>query len=130
VTDHYGVELTWADGFRASFHQSYIAPADEGFTGSHLRVLGVDGGFDFGSGSLTFRDRERTRRSIEPGARNDTRMAVEAFLAAVRSEVPPPPPVTLREARDATLTGLLVRKAVDECGAATMAQVLASASLA
>ncbi|MDG3003396.1 Gfo/Idh/MocA family protein [Paludisphaera mucosa] len=114
VTDHYGVELAWADGFRASFVQSYIAPADENFTGSHLRVLGVDGGFDFGSGALTYRDRDRPRRAIQPGARNDTRLAIEAFLAAVRSDGPTPPPVTLQEARAATLTGLLVRKAVDE----------------
>ena len=47
VTDHYAVELEWADGFRASFVQSWIAPADEGFTGSSLRVLGEEGGFDF-----------------------------------------------------------------------------------
>ena len=57
VTDHYAVELEWADGFRASFVQSWIAPADDGFTGSSLRVLGEEGGFDFATGSLTFRDR-------------------------------------------------------------------------
>ncbi len=53
VTDHYAVDLEWADGFRASFVQSWIAPADEGFTGSSLRVMGELGGFDFGTGALT-----------------------------------------------------------------------------
>ncbi len=57
VTDHYAVELEWADGFRASFVQSWIAPADDRFTGSSLRVLGEQGGFDFATGSLTLRDR-------------------------------------------------------------------------
>ena len=60
VTDHYAAELEWADGFRASFVQSWVAPADDGFTGSTLRVMGEEGGFDFMSGALTFRDRSRS----------------------------------------------------------------------
>ena len=40
VTDHYSVELEWQDGFRASFLQSWITPADDGFTGSTLRSPG------------------------------------------------------------------------------------------
>lgn len=130
VTDHYAVELTWADGFRASFSQSYVAPADENFTGSHLRVLGVDGGLDFGTGSLTLRDRSKGRRTIHPGPQNDTRHSLEAFLAAVRADAPTPPPVSLAEARDATLTGLLVRKAVDEAREATMDEILGSSTTA
>ena len=47
VTDHYAVELEWADGFRASLLQSWIAPADDGFTGSTLRILGEAGGTRF-----------------------------------------------------------------------------------
>jgi myo-inositol 2-dehydrogenase / D-chiro-inositol 1-dehydrogenase len=114
VTDHYSVELEWADGFRAAFVQSWIAPADEGFTGSTLRVLGEQGGFDFSTGALTSRDRASPRQTIQPGPQADSRMALEAFLASVRSESPLPPPVTLADARAATLIGLLARKAVDE----------------
>jgi predicted dehydrogenase len=114
VTDHYAVELEWADGFRASFVQSWIAPADESFTGSTLRVMGEDGGFDFVSGALTFRDRRRVRRAVQPGPQTDTRMALEAFLASVRSNPPVAPPITLVDARAATVIGLLVRMAVDE----------------
>ena len=114
VTDHYAVELEWADGFRASFMQSWVAPADDSFTGSTLRVMGEDGGLDFVSGSLTFRDRARPRQTIQPGPQADTRMALEAFLAAVRSEAPVAPPISLVDARAATEIGLLVRKAVDE----------------
>ena len=113
VTDHYGVELEWADGFHASFVQSWVAPADDGFTGSSLRVMGEEGGFDFVSGALTFRDRARPRQTIQPGPQADSRMALEAFLASVRSDSTIAPPLSLADARAATEIGLLVRKAVD-----------------
>jgi myo-inositol 2-dehydrogenase/D-chiro-inositol 1-dehydrogenase len=113
VTDHYGVELEWADGFHASFVQSWVAPADDAFTGSSVRVMGEQGGFDFVNGGLTFRDRSRPRQTIHPGPQADTRMALEAFLASVRSDSTITPPISLADARAATKTGLLVRKAVD-----------------
>jgi myo-inositol 2-dehydrogenase / D-chiro-inositol 1-dehydrogenase len=113
VTDHYGVELEWADGFHASFVQSWVAPADDGFTGSSLRVMGEEGGFDFVSGALTFRDRARPRQTIQPGPQADSRMALEAFLASVRSDSTIAPPLSLADARAATEIGLLVRKTVD-----------------
>jgi predicted dehydrogenase len=123
VTDHYSVELEWSDGFRASFVQSWISPADDGFTGSTLRVLGEDGGLDLGTGSLSFRDRQRTRQSIHPGPQNDTRMSLLAFLTSIRADKPLSPPITLAEARAATLTGLLVRKAVDERRSVTIEEI-------
>ena len=126
VTDHYAVELEWADGFRASLLQSWIAPADEGFTGSTLRILGEAGGLDFGTGSLTFRDRQRPRQAIRPGPQNDTRQALLDFLTSVRAEKPLPPPITLAEARNATLTGLLVPRAVDERRTVTMDEIRSS----
>ena len=114
VTDHYSVDLEWADGFRASFVQSWISPAADGFTGSSLRVLGEQGGFDFNSGAVTFRDRNQPARTIAPGPQPDTRLALESFLTAVRSRTPLPAPLSLADARAATRIGLLVRKAVDE----------------
>ncbi len=123
VTDHYAVELEWADGFRASFVQSWIAPADDGFTGTSLRVLGEEGGFDFATGALTLRDRSEPRRTIHPGPQADTRMALEAFLGSIRSDSPTPPPITLADARTATRIGLLVRKAVDERRVVSMSEI-------
>ncbi|MBV8128972.1 MAG: Gfo/Idh/MocA family oxidoreductase [Planctomycetaceae bacterium] len=128
VTDHYAVELEWADGFRASLLQSWVAPAADGFTGSTLRVLGEAGGLDFGAGSLTFRDRQKPRQAIHPGPQNDTRLALLDFLTSVRAEKPLPPPITLAEARSATLTGLLVRKAVDERRTVTMDEIRSESS--
>jgi myo-inositol 2-dehydrogenase / D-chiro-inositol 1-dehydrogenase len=114
VTDHYAVELEWANGFHASFVQSWVAPADDSFTGSTLRVMGEDGGFDFVNGALTFRDRARPRQTIQPGPQADSRMALHAFLASVRSDASLTPPISLADARAATEIGLLVRQAVDE----------------
>jgi myo-inositol 2-dehydrogenase / D-chiro-inositol 1-dehydrogenase len=125
VTDHYSVELEWSDGFRASFVQSWIAPAGEGFTGSSLRVLGEQGGFDFTSGALTFRDRSTPSRTIAQGPQPDTRLALQAFLTSVRSSSPLPPPLSLADARAATRIGLLVRKAVDERRTVSIGEVSA-----
>jgi predicted dehydrogenase len=125
VTDHYAVELEWADGFRASFVQSWIAPADDAFTGTTLRILGEDGGLDFSTGVLTFRDRSLARQSIHGGPQADSRLALEAFLAAVRAGSPIPPPITLADARAATLIGLLARKAVDERRVVSIDEVVA-----
>jgi predicted dehydrogenase len=123
VTDHYSVQLQWADGFHVGFLHSWVAPADDRFTGVTLQVMGIEGGIDFGTGALTYRDKGRHRLTIQPGVQPDTRLALESFLAAVRAEEPVPPPVTLAEARDATLTGLLVRAAVDERRVVSIAEI-------
>ncbi len=127
VTDHYSVQLFWPDGFHVSFVHSWIAPADDRFTGVGLQVMGTEGGFDLGTGALTFRDPFLgAARTIHPGVQADTRMALQAFVNAARpGHEPGDPPVTLAEARDATLTGLLVRKAVDEQRVVTLDEVRA-----
>jgi myo-inositol 2-dehydrogenase / D-chiro-inositol 1-dehydrogenase len=114
VTDHYSVALEWADGFHASFVHSWVDPADDGFTGITQRVVGAAGGLDFSTGVATFRAKEQPRLALHAGPQPDTRLALEAFLEAIRSKTPNAPPVSLADARDATLTGLLVRKAIDE----------------
>ncbi|GAC1449279.1 MAG: Gfo/Idh/MocA family oxidoreductase [Isosphaeraceae bacterium] len=127
VTDHYTVQLEWENGFHAAFLHSWAAPADDRFTGVTLQVMGTEGGLDLASGALTFRDRARPRQTIQPGVQADTRLALQTFLAAVRGRdplVPPsPPPLSLAYARDATLTGLLVRQAVDERRVVTLEEV-------
>jgi predicted dehydrogenase len=125
VTDHYAVELEWADGFRASFLQSWIAPAGDSLSGSSLRVLGEEGAFDFTSGSLSYRDRSLPRRTVQPGPQNDSRLALGTFLADIRAAAPCALPITLADARAATLIGLLARKAVDERRVVTLDEVIA-----
>ncbi len=114
VTDWYTVQLEWPDGFHASLVHSWVDPADDAFTGVAQRVIGTTGGLDFGSGVVTFRDKGRPRTTLHPGNLPETRLALQTFLNAIRAEGTTAPPVSLEESRDATLTGLLVRKAVDE----------------
>ena len=124
------MHLEWADGFHVAFLQSWVAPADDRFTGITLQVMGTAGGLDLGSGTVTFRDKSRPRQTLHPGNQADTRLALSAFLDAVHAGQPVPPPLTLVEARDATLTGLLVRKAVDERRVVTMDEIRAESALA
>ncbi len=129
VTDWYSAQLDWADGFRASFTHSWIDPADAAFTGISQRLVGTEGGLDFGSGVVTYRDRARPREVLHPGNQPETRQALEAFLEAARAGNRTAPPVTLAEARDATLVGLLVRKAVDERRVVTWDEILAESQV-
>lgn len=123
VTDDYQVQLLWDDGFSATFAQSWAAPADDAFTGMGQRIIGSAGGFDFASGALTPRDRARPRQSIHPGSQPDTALSVRAFLDAVRSPDRPEPAVSLAEAREATITGLMARLAVDEARVVARSEV-------
>ena len=124
VTDHYTVTLEWADGFHVGFVQSWVDPADDAFTGADRRVIGTAGGFDFATGTATFRDRSQPRKTIHPGVQPDTRLALADFMAAIRSPNDAKSLANIKEARDATLTGLLVRKAVDERRVVTLDEVL------
>ncbi|WP_435011050.1 Gfo/Idh/MocA family protein [Tundrisphaera lichenicola] len=114
VTDDYAVQLEWSDGFRVAFTHSWVAPADDAFTGVGQRVVGEAGGLDLTTGSVTYRDKSRPRQTLHPGPQPDTRLALQNFLEAIRSDRPTTPPITLAEAREATAVGLLVRRAVDE----------------
>ena len=127
VTDWYTTQLVWESEFQASLTHSWIDPADEGFTGVSLRVLGAAGGFDFASGIATYRDKSRPRRTIHPGNLNDTSSALAAFVEAVRrGGDDDSPPITLRDARQAVATGLMVRKAVDERRWVARSEILTS----
>lgn len=112
VTDWYHVVLGWDQpSISVAFTQSWI-DAPDGEAGVSLKVVGARGSVELHSGVVAFRD-GRPRRVIQPGMVADTRLALAGFLAAVRSPEPPPPPVRLAEAREATRIGLLVREAVD-----------------
>ena len=126
VTDWYSAQVEWADGFRASFVQSWIDPPDDAYTGTGLQLIGTEGGLDLTSGVLTPRDRSRPREPIHLGRLPETELAIRAFLDAVQSEKSHAPPTTLAEARDATRFGLMVRKAVDERRVVTWDEVVES----
>lgn len=113
VTDLYVVLLEWPDGFHLVFTQSWVDPAEESFTGVKQKLIGSLGGLDLGSGVAVFRS-TRPRKVLTAPAEPDTTLALREFLAAIRSPVPLDPPISLVEARDATLTAWLARTAIDE----------------
>jgi predicted dehydrogenase len=123
VTDFYNVQLAWADGFTAAFTHSWIAPADDAFTGLSLQILGTEGGVDLNTGTVTYRDRTRGRDHLPAGAAPDTDLALAAFFQAIRDRRPAEGVVTLAEARRATQVGLLVREAVDRSGVARWSEL-------
>ena len=115
VTDHYSVMLHWPEGLHATFTHSWVDPADNAFTGNSLQLVGSEGGLDLQTGVATFRERGKPRLPLHAGTINDTRLALEAFVNAVATSSGdiPAPPISLPEAREAVLTSLLVREAVD-----------------
>ncbi len=125
VTDHYTVTLEWADGFHLAFVHSWVDPADDAFTGCWQRVVGTKGGLDFAAGVATFRERGQARRTLGNSQGPDAATGLPDFFEAVRAGTPTGPPLTLLEARDATRTGLLVRRAVDERRTVELAEIVA-----
>ena len=126
VTDWYTAQLDWDHGFHAMLVHSWIDPADDAFTGVSQKIVGTAGGFDLSTGVVTFRDKARSRMTIQPGNLPETKLALSAFLASVRSPEPLTPPILLEDARDAVITGLLVRKAVDERRVVTRDEILSA----
>lgn len=125
MTDSYTATLEYADGLVASFSHTWSAPVgDNGaFSGVYERILGTRGGIDLGAGRISYADRERKAVVLPPDEADMTRAAVRDFLACVREGRQPASGVDT--AADATLTGLLVRKAVDERRRVTMDEILA-----
>ena len=60
---------------------------------------------------------------------NRLKLEVSKFLNSVRAENRLPPPISLEDARGATMIGLLVRKAVDERRLVTMEEARAECPL-
>ncbi len=88
VTDHYSAMLQWPGGPHVTFTQSWIDPADDAFTGTTLQLVGTAGGLDLSTGVATFRERGRPRQVLHPGHVPDTKLALAAFLDAVRAPSP------------------------------------------
>jgi predicted dehydrogenase len=111
VHDYYTAAVEYENGAVVSIIHSWAPPTK--FNEEQIRIVGVEGGADFNSGTLSFRpDRRKPDRVLHPvqGVINDTLLALEAFLDSVRTRKPPL--VTAAHGREAVLTCLLVRQAV------------------
>jgi predicted dehydrogenase len=130
VTDFYVAHLEFPNGMIADFEHNWRCPhKDEhyNFTGVYERFVGLDGGIDLALWPAAChyypRDPANQARELAPTKPNATAQSVDAFLNSLRTNTRPVS--TVENGRLATLTGLLVRKAVYENRRVEMKELLA-----
>lgn len=114
VTDFYFALLRYPNNFFVNFQHSWACPKKEGgrWSGVFERVAGLKGGIALDEGKWFPRDDKDEVKDIPGDGGDTTGRSVNAFFDCVRTGTKPPSGV--ENGRAATLTGLLVRKAVDE----------------
>jgi predicted dehydrogenase len=128
VSDYYTAILNYENGLSLSWTHTWASPPHPTFTQSHEQLVGPKGAIDLSKGLVSFRKESspdgNPTRQLDGGDRRDsTLFALQSFFDCVRTGQVPA--VGAKEGRDATLVGLLVRKAVYEKRVVTMAEVLA-----
>lgn len=124
VTDFYFAVLRYPKGFTVSFQHTWFAPHHEGgrFTGVFERVAGRKGGIALDEGKTFPRDASRKEGTVPGDGTEGTSRSVNAFFECLHSGAKPASGVV--NGRAATLTGLLVRKAVDEGRWVKMSEII------
>jgi len=124
VTDFYLANVAFPSGLLLDFEHNWFCPnKDDGrFTGVFERVAGPKGGIDLTDGKIFPRDKNGKVVQLRGPSADPTVLAIEAFLKSIRTQTPPVSGVV--NGRMATLTGLLVRKAVDERRNVSMSEIL------
>lgn len=130
VSDYYTAILNYKNGLSLSWTHTWASPPHANFTQSHEQLVGPKGAIDLSKGFVAFRkdsspDGSPTRQLEGTDRRDSTLFALQSFFDCVRTGQPPA--VGAKEGRDATLVGLLVRKAVYEKRVVTMHEILAGA---
>jgi predicted dehydrogenase len=124
VHDYYSGVVEYPNGVIVNILHSWVAPGK--FNEESTRLVGTKGGVDFNSGIFSYRpDQKRADRvgHNHPGAVDNTRLALEAFLDSVRTRKRPV--CRVEHGRDAVLACLLVREALDARRVATMKELMA-----
>jgi len=128
VTDFYVAHLEFAGGLICDFEHNWCCPQHDEqmrFNGVFERFTGTKGGIALGLGPLdcTYLPRDPEGKAIEIASTkpNPTQQSVDAFLNSLRTGSKPVSGVV--NGRMATLTGLLVRKAVDEKRRVLMSEI-------
>jgi predicted dehydrogenase len=127
VSDYYTAVLQYKSGLILTWTHTWAAPSHPQFAHMHEQFVGPKGAIDLGKGLVAFRKDAApasgaTRQLEADKAKDTTLLALASFFDCVRAGKPPM--VGAREGRDATLVGLLVRKAVYEQRVVTMEEVL------
>lgn len=132
VTDYYVAHLEYPNNFLVSWEHIWFCPYQDKFKDSNIgrfsgpyeRVAGLKGGIDLGEGKLYSSKPDAPPIDLCPevARTGSADEAVKKFFDSLRTSQPPIIGVT--EARKATLTGLLVRKAVDERRRVLMTEII------
>ncbi len=117
VHDYYAGLVEYPGGIFVNIVHSWVAPNK--FNEEYTRLIGTKGGIDFNTGTFSYRpDQKKNDRPFGGGELNNTLLALQAFVRSVRTRSEPV--CTVEHGRDAVLTCLLVRAAVDSQTVATM----------
>lgn len=112
VHDYYSAVVQYTNGVIVNITHSWIAP--DKFNEEHTRLVGTKGGIDFNTGTFSYRRSLKKPDRVGftgPADINNTLLSLTAFVNSVRTRTAPV--ATVRHGRDAVLTCLLVRQAVD-----------------
>src|SRR5262249_24895163 len=130
VSDYYTATLNYKSGLSYTWVHSWVAPQDMHFSAYTEQLIALKAGIDLSKGFAAFRGTDlpvdkRTRQIDADRERDSTLPAVRSFFECVKSGARPQ--VGVKEGREATLVGLLVRKAVYEKRLVTMDEILREA---
>src|SRR5262249_39647991 len=123
VTDYYIATLEYPNGLLVNYNHTWFAPKNDNgaFSGIYERIAGLKGGIDLSSGRVSYAD-GRDPRVLQPGEPEMSSNSVKHFFECIREGKQPNS--SIGNGIQATLTGLLVRKAVDERRTVTMEEIL------
>lgn len=123
VTDFYVAMIVYPKMF-VRYSHSWGTPPDGRFGGVYERIIGTDGGAALEAGEFIPRVGDKPRKKVGEGEGDHTQLSINHFFECVRAGRVPNSSVG--NGRDATLVGLLVRKAVYERRMVTMDEILKS----
>lgn len=125
VTDYFTVTIEYP-GMSVRYSHAWGLPADGRFNGVYERVIGTKAAMDMESGEiLYYREKDKPALKIPADKVGHHEEAIHEFYDCVRKGVQHRSTVT--NGRDATLVGLMIRKAVDEQRVVTMDEILKGA---
>ena len=132
VTDYYSALVEYGNGVIVNIIHSWVAPGQDGaynkaFNDEYTRLIGVDAGIDFNTGTFSYRKElnkpDRIGHNFK-GEIDSTYLALEAFADSVRTRKPPV--ANAQHGRDSALACLLVREAVYRESMVTMEELINS----
>jgi len=124
VSDYYTATLHYRSGLNYTWVHSWLSPPDPLFSTTYEQLIGPRGAIDLAKGVVAPMPGglEKGRQIPRDEGLDLTQAALESFFKCIRTGGWPA--VGVREGRDATLVGLLVREAVYRGRLVTMDEVL------